>query len=295
MVHEEDTYSTVFSVLKHPMRRRILRMLNAKPHTYTEILAALNVETGFLNYHLEQMRELIVKDERGRYDLSVFGEAAVGLISRVEEPAKRGGKIVRVAGFRLTFSWLLTIALLALLASNVYSFSSYLGLYREKTNALGEIMIQTRGLLSEANNILNHTLVNGRVDFELWQVMLKDLVLQLRLYSMVAELDPSHRQQWSQIRLAEDEASTLFVHIDQKYESASVRYLNLTESQRSSLRSLLDGLLIIETEAFPRTIYTGLIPRTVFDEEGLTRAVEAAFAIQTGVQTARMEFNLQGV
>lgn len=94
---EEDTYSTVFSVLKHPVRRRIVRMLSAKPCTYTEILRALNVETGYLNYHLESMRELIAKDEQGKYSLSVFGEAAASFVTRVEEPDQER-KRVRPAG-----------------------------------------------------------------------------------------------------------------------------------------------------------------------------------------------------
>jgi len=292
MAHEEDTYSTLFSVLKHPIRRRILRMLNANPRTYTEILAALNVETGFLNYHLEQMRELIVKDERGRYGLSVFGEAAVGLISKVEEPAKRDEKVVRAIGVRFTLSHLLAIALVILLVCNIYYFSSFQSLYRDRTNALGGIMIQTRGLLSEANNVLNHTLANGRIDFELWQVILRDMALQLRLYATTAELDPGHRQQWTHIRSAIDEVTTLFFHIDQKYEPTIGRYLSLTNPQASSLRDLLEGLLVIEERGFPKEIILGAIPQIKADEEELTRAVEAAVDIQARAQTARIEFGL---
>jgi len=292
MAHEEDTYSTLFSVLKHPIRRRILRMLNAKPYTYTEILAVLNVETGFLNYHLEQMRELIVKDERGRYGLSVFGEAAVGLIAQVEEPAKRDEKAVRVVGVSLTMTHLLAMALVALSVCNIYYFSAYQGLYRDRTNALGGIMFQTRGLLSEANNVLNHTLANGMIDFELWQVMLRNMALQLRLYATIAELDPGHMQQWTQMRSAIDEVTTLFFHIDQKYEPMSGRYLNLTNPQASSLRDLLEGLLVIEERGFPKEIILGAIPQIRVDEEDLTQAVEAAVDIQDGAQYARIEFDL---
>jgi len=35
---EEETYSLIFTSLKHPIRRRILRMLADKPLTYSEIL-----------------------------------------------------------------------------------------------------------------------------------------------------------------------------------------------------------------------------------------------------------------
>jgi hypothetical protein len=294
MVNEEDTYSTLFSVLKHPIRRRIIRMLYNKPHAYMEILSVLNVETGFLNYHLDSMRELVKKDERRRYSLSIFGEAAVGLISRVEEPTKRESKAIRIMGFRLNLPRILTLAIVALLISNVCSFSSYQSLYRERTNALGEVMIQTRGLLSEANRILNQTLVSGIVNFDAWQVMLRDMALQLRLYAIISELDPDHRQQWMQIRLAVDDVTTLFFQIDQKYETVCERCLNLTKKQISSLSALLEGLAIIEAKAFPRKMVIGTNPEIRVDEEELTESIKASFDIQARVQTAQVEFGLQG-
>lgn len=49
IVFEEDTYTAIFSALKHPIRRKILRMLEMAPATYTEIMNALGIETGLLN------------------------------------------------------------------------------------------------------------------------------------------------------------------------------------------------------------------------------------------------------
>jgi len=86
---EDDTYSIIFNALKHPIRRKILRMLNQSPSIYTEILTNLNIENGLLNYHLENMKELLTKDEGGRYKLSEFGRAAINLIEKVEEPIKK--------------------------------------------------------------------------------------------------------------------------------------------------------------------------------------------------------------
>jgi len=54
-------------------------MLNQSPSIYTEILTNLNIENGLLNYHLENMKELLTKDEGGRYKLSEFGRAAINL------------------------------------------------------------------------------------------------------------------------------------------------------------------------------------------------------------------------
>ena len=49
---EEDTYSSIFNALKHPIRRRILRIIEDKPTTYTEIQNQLSIDNGLLNYHL---------------------------------------------------------------------------------------------------------------------------------------------------------------------------------------------------------------------------------------------------
>jgi DNA-binding transcriptional ArsR family regulator len=86
---EDDTYSIIFNALKHPIRRKILRMLNQSPSPYTEILTTLSIENGLLNYHLDNMKELLTKDEEGRYKLSEFGRAAINLIEKVEEPIKK--------------------------------------------------------------------------------------------------------------------------------------------------------------------------------------------------------------
>jgi hypothetical protein len=292
MAMEEDVYSTVFSVLKHPIRRRVMRMLNSKPQTYTEILKALNVETGYLNYHLESMRDLVTKDEHGRYSLSVFGEAAVNLLAKVEEPIKREKKAT-IMGFKLTATRLLTLAVMVLTIFNVYLFASYQGLYSDKANALGEVMMQTRGLLSDANSVLNHTVKDRRIDFETWAVLLRDMSLQLRLYNTISALDPNHRQLWIQIRSAIDEATSLFYAIDQGYGQSGGRYLNLTDSQTSSLETLLEGLVIIEEKAFPKKIVMGANPEISMDETALARAVEAAVNSQAKVQSVRIGFGLR--
>jgi len=82
---EEETYSLIFTSLKHPIRRRILRMLADKPLTYSEILETLNIDSGHLSYHLENLGDLTVHSNNGQYQLSSFGEAAVKLMGGVEE------------------------------------------------------------------------------------------------------------------------------------------------------------------------------------------------------------------
>jgi len=101
MDFEEDTYSKIFLALKHPIRRKIIRILDESPALYTDILNELRVETGLLNYHLESLKELVNKKENGRYTLSTLGEAAIDLTKRVEEPVKRESQELKFLNYKL--------------------------------------------------------------------------------------------------------------------------------------------------------------------------------------------------
>lgn len=82
---EDEIYSIMFSSLKHPVRRKILRMLAEKPMAFTELSEYLAVATPHLTYHLESLGELVVKMDDGRYKLSTFGLATVSAMREVEE------------------------------------------------------------------------------------------------------------------------------------------------------------------------------------------------------------------
>jgi DNA-binding transcriptional ArsR family regulator/cell division protein FtsB len=84
-VSDEEPYSTIFASLKHPIRRRILRMLSKEPMSFSEMLGVLGVSSSFLNYHLENLGELVSKIEDGKYRLSSFGEAAMATMTKVED------------------------------------------------------------------------------------------------------------------------------------------------------------------------------------------------------------------
>ena len=83
---EEDTYNIIFQALKHPIRRRILRELDSQPATFTELLNSLGIDNGLLNYHLNNLKELITKGEGEKYSLSEFGIATLSLTRKVEDP-----------------------------------------------------------------------------------------------------------------------------------------------------------------------------------------------------------------
>ena len=81
----EETYTVIYGALKHPVRRKILRLLNVQHYSYTDLLNKLDLDTGHLNYHLENLGELVTKTGEGKYRLSEYGKAAVKLMAGVEE------------------------------------------------------------------------------------------------------------------------------------------------------------------------------------------------------------------
>jgi DNA-binding transcriptional ArsR family regulator len=120
---EEEIYSIMFSSLKHPARRKILRMLAERQMTFSQMLEALGVSSSHLTYHLENLGELVSKVDDGRYRLSTFGEASVSTMQIVEEaPAVRSKH-----GFPLSLRWrsLLGILIIAVVLLAGFSFLQY--------------------------------------------------------------------------------------------------------------------------------------------------------------------------
>jgi len=85
---EEEAYSIIFAALKHPVRRKILRLLSKGSKSFTEMQTLSNVNSPYLTYHLESLGDLVSKMENGVYKLSSMGEGAVALMEKVEETPK---------------------------------------------------------------------------------------------------------------------------------------------------------------------------------------------------------------
>jgi predicted transcriptional regulator len=75
--HEDEIYSTMFTSLKHPVRRKILRMLGNKSMTFMEMVEELGISSSNLTYHLESLGELVTKMDDDQYKLSSFGLATI--------------------------------------------------------------------------------------------------------------------------------------------------------------------------------------------------------------------------
>lgn len=86
----------MFSSLSHPARRKILRLLADKPRNFSTILETLGISSSHLTYHLENLGELLVKLDDGRYKLSGLGDAAVCTMRGVEEPPETQKKSLKM-------------------------------------------------------------------------------------------------------------------------------------------------------------------------------------------------------
>ena len=106
-LREDEIYSIMFSSLKHPVRRKILRMLGNKPMTFMEMVEELGVSTPHLTYHLESLGELVSKIDNARYKLSSFGLATVNAMKGVEEVRE-----IEPKRRLLTFKWKAVIGVL---------------------------------------------------------------------------------------------------------------------------------------------------------------------------------------
>ena len=83
--HEDEIYSIMFTSLKHPVRRKILRMLGNKSMTFMEMVEELGISSPNLTYHLESLGELISKMDNDQYKLSSFGLATINAMKSIEE------------------------------------------------------------------------------------------------------------------------------------------------------------------------------------------------------------------
>lgn len=119
---DEETYSLIFKSLRHPIRRRILRLLTNEQLTFSEILKSLSIDSGHLSYHLDELGVLITKTTDGDYRLSGIGSAAIKLMEGVEEETTAGERYIRkIQPFRNAVFLSTTLLILIMLPVIAYS------------------------------------------------------------------------------------------------------------------------------------------------------------------------------
>jgi len=275
MGSEEDTYNVMFHALKHPVRRRILRRLDAGPASFTGLLNELGIDNGLLNYHLNSLGELVAKGPDERYRLSEFGAAALSLTRRVEEPVKRGNGTISVLGWRTPVSRVLALVAVLLLSSNVYLACSLREASSDNTNALGWALLQARGSYGESVNVLGDALDGGVLEPGAVGVIQNDMMDAARYLRIASVLDRRHREQWDALREAADGLAQASQQIMGRMASSGGTEIELSLSQKRYLEEVAVGLERMG-EAFPEELVLGSRPRVVYDEDQTADAVTAA-------------------
>lgn len=189
--------------------------------------------------------------------------------------------------FRATVLRALTLLVVILAISNIYLALTYYNMDADRVNALGSVLMQAKGPLSEAVHIMNQTVMRGQIDVELWNVMLRDLIEHWRFYPAVLYLDRSHRPQWTLIQHGIDELIRVVTDVIQACNRRGISLLDLTGARLTSICSVRDILMLIEMNAFPRSIVTGSDPKVTVSDDGIRRTVEAVNLLQVQLEELR--------
>lgn len=193
---EDEIYSIMFTSLKHPVRRKILRMLGLKNMTFMEMVEELGVSSPHLTYHLENLGELVSKMDDGKYKLSAFGLATVNAMKSVEEVRE-----IEPNHRPATFKWkaivgVLLVAVLLLATMSVIQFDSI----NHLSDTQKSLLVENQQLLSlgigadkVANfmqnvtqlSLMNYTLsmLSNTMD---WETYLGGVAQQSLQYSLTA-------------------------------------------------------------------------------------------------------------
>ncbi len=124
MAVEEESVSKIFSVLAHPLRRRILLILSEKNEcSFTDLMNSLGVDTGKLSFHIKNLSAFTEQTPTGRYKLNNSGHNAIKLIKELETWAgqanvSRRETELRLASFKKrTFAFLMDACLMVAVAA----------------------------------------------------------------------------------------------------------------------------------------------------------------------------------
>jgi DNA-binding transcriptional ArsR family regulator len=184
---EEEIYSVMFSSLRHPARRKILRMLSEKSMSFSEILEELEVPSSHLTYHLENLGDLVVKGEEGKYKLSSFGKASVVMMKGAEEVPEANTK--QASNFfkngKLVYAILL-IALVFLASLSFVQFASFNRLtsdYNALEAGFENVKVQNQALLGWRTSAVQAMAIIKdvvQIDVSKYQVTLESDVAETR-------------------------------------------------------------------------------------------------------------------
>jgi uncharacterized RDD family membrane protein YckC/DNA-binding HxlR family transcriptional regulator len=137
MAINQENVSKILSILSHTLRREILLNLSEKGEcSFTDLMNALNVDTGKLSFHIRSLSVFLEQTPTGRYKLSKAGENAIRLIKDLEawaveaEVARKTSTLLlatfkrRVLAFLIDFFMILAITIIITLPNTLSLFTA---------------------------------------------------------------------------------------------------------------------------------------------------------------------------
>jgi DNA-binding transcriptional ArsR family regulator len=150
---ETNEYDAIFTALKHPVRRQILRLLEQKGEaSFTEIQYAVGTnDTGLMSYHLRELVPLVEQTARGKYRLSEIGQTSMVLFQKVEREKQRTSTAVhkeleKTIGEIVSLFLIIGATLMAPLSVGIYA--SVQNLYATQSLSLGNMVLMYLASLS---------------------------------------------------------------------------------------------------------------------------------------------------
>jgi hypothetical protein len=186
-----------------------------------------------------------------------------------------------VDGSRLASVCIMFLAILGLAASNAYFILSYQAAERQRTNALGLLLLSAEGALGESIHILNPTVSGSCIDTELWDALQQDLIWQSRILPVIASLDVRHGPHWMQIKDATVSLERVVSNVKQTYVKVNIRLINLTDRQIAAIATVRNILIQIDLNAFPAQVILGTDPEATISNESISKAADAAARLQS--------------
>ena len=142
MAVDEDGISKILSTIAHPLRRDILNFISEKGEvTFTDLLNALQIDTGKLSFHLRTLSPFLEQTPAGKYKLNRAGESTVKVVKDVASWAevadvRRKADELPLASFKKrTYAFLIDLLMMLAITSTLVlpgvllpQFGGFLGL-----------------------------------------------------------------------------------------------------------------------------------------------------------------------
>lgn len=280
---EEDLYNEIFKALKHPIRRHILSLLHEEPQTYSSILRALNIDTGLLNYHLENLGSLIAKNEEGKYGVSEFGRAAIRLKDGIEVP-HRGEPAQLKIRRREVFIFVIVLFSIIILGSSIYEYRQmYLREKEWDDTVLTKVLMSEQRRLPRIESTLDEVINDRLIKVDQIEELSTEAERASLSYARIVYVDEPHLELWSGASEAFMLLDNLLTDMKVYTNGESNASIPLDHTGVEKLQALRDRIGEFDSILFPVNISREVNPWTDYSDSDNNDAVNAVESLKVSI------------